>query len=328
MHASGLRRLKAGDEVRVIAPSTSLALISNETRQNALNFLQKELGLQVTFSNHCEEKDAFLSSSIISRVSDLHEAFEDENVKAVLTVLGGYNCNQLLDHLDYDLIRKHPKILCGYSDITALSNAIYQKTGLPTFSGPHFSTFGCLRGMEYTVDYFKKCLMSEDCFAIAPSSTWSDDQWYLDQNNRTFFQNVDEMFVINQGRAEGTVVGGNLCTLNLLHGTEYMPSLNNTILFIEDDYLVFPEIFDRDLHSLTMQPEFSMVQGIVIGRFQQASRMTLPILVEICQRKKALTNIPILANADFGHTMPIFTFPIGGKAKISASEKSSLLLEW
>lgn len=328
MHSSGLKRLKAGDEVRVIAPSSSLAIISNETRQNAVNCLEKELGLRVTFSGHCEEKDAFLSSSINSRVSDLHEAFKDENVKAILTVLGGYNCNQLLDQLNYELIKKHPKIFCGYSDITALSNAIYQKTGIPTFSGPHFSTFGCLKGMEYTVDYFKKCLMSEDYFAIEPSNIWSDDQWYLDQKNRTFLQNIDGMFVINQGKAEGTIVGGNLCTLNLLHGTEYMPSLTNAILFIEDDYLAFPEIFDRDLHSLTMQPKFSAVQGMIIGRFQPTSKMTIPILVEICRRKKTLANIPIIANADFGHTMPMFTFPIGGKAKINTSEKSSLILEW
>lgn len=321
-------RLKAGDEVRVIAPSRSLALISQETRQNALNRLQKELGFSVNFSKYCDETDAFISSSISSRLSDLHDAFRDPKVKAILTVLGGYNCNQLLAHTDYELIKNNPKILCGYSDISALTNAIYQKTGLLSFSGPHFSTFGCLKGMDYTIDYFKKCLMTERTIEIRPSSTWSDDEWYLDQDSRNFLPNAG-FFVINHGKAEGTIIGGNLCTLNLLHGTEYMPKLKDAILFIEDDYLVFPEIFDRDLQSLIMQPGFSGVKGIVIGRFQQASKMSLDILADICRRKTELSDLPIVANADFGHTLPIFTIPIGGKARLETTGANpSLTLEW
>lgn len=112
------------------------------------------MGFQVTFSKHAEELDRFASSSISSRVQDLHRAFRDPNVKAILTTLGGYNSNGLLKHLDYDLIRKNPKFFCGYSDITALNNAIYTKTRLVTYSGPHFSSFGMEKGLEYTNDYF------------------------------------------------------------------------------------------------------------------------------------------------------------------------------
>ena len=93
------------------------------------------MGFQVTFSKYADEIDRFASSSISSRIQDLHEAFRDSNVKAILTTLGGYNSNGLLKHLDYDLIRENPKFFCGYSDITALNNAIYAKTGLVTYSG-------------------------------------------------------------------------------------------------------------------------------------------------------------------------------------------------
>ena len=182
--------------------------------------------------------------------------------------------------------------------------------------------------MSYTIEHFKSCLMESAPIALKASKTWSDDEWYLDQDNRMLIPN-DGLLLINQGKAEGTIVGGNLCTFNLLHGTEYMPDLEDTILFIEDDYLVFPEVFDRDLQSLIMQPGFFGVRGIVIGRFQQQSKMPFETLVSICRNKKELDGIPIIANADFGHTLPMFTFPIGGKATLDATkENPSLTFEW
>jgi muramoyltetrapeptide carboxypeptidase LdcA involved in peptidoglycan recycling len=174
------QKLKPGDEIRVIAPSRSLGLISQASRAGATKKLE-ELGLKITFSKNAEEKDDFASSSIASRVTDLHEAFADKNVKGILTVIGGFNVNQILSYLDYDLIRNNPKVLCGYSDITALSNAIYHKTGLVNYSGPHYSTFGMQKGVDDIVNYFKKCLMEAGAFAVLPSAEWSDDMWYLDQ---------------------------------------------------------------------------------------------------------------------------------------------------
>ncbi len=96
-----------------------------------------------------------------------------------MTTLGGYNSNGLLKHLDYDLIRENPKFFCGYSDITALNNAIYTKTGLVTYSGPHFSSFGMEKGLEYTTDYFLKCVTSNEPIEVLPSETWSDDSGTL-----------------------------------------------------------------------------------------------------------------------------------------------------
>ena len=128
-------KLIPGDEVRVVAPSLSLKLVSPDNIARATQCLQS-LGLKVTFGEHVNEEDIFHSSSIQSRRDDLHAAFLDKNVKAILAVKGGSNSNQLLNYLDYDLIKKHPKIFCGFSDITVLQNAIYQKTGLVTYSSP------------------------------------------------------------------------------------------------------------------------------------------------------------------------------------------------
>ena len=214
----------------------------------------------------------------------------------------------------------NPKILCGFSDITALSNAIYTKTGLITYSGPHYSTFGMQKGIEYTIEYFKKCLFNDESFIIKPSTEWSDDSWFLDQENRIFYKN-EGYRIVNTGTASGKIIGGNLCTLNLLQGTEYMPDLTNTILFIEDDELTFPENFDRDLQSLIHQPNFDKVQGIVFGRFQITSKMTEELFLKIIQSKRELSDIPIIANVDFGHTTPQITFPIGGYAKITLTDK-------
>ncbi len=313
------KKLKQGDEIRVISPARSMGIIGEKSKQIAYNKLQ-DIGFNVTFSKNIDERDAFNSSSIKSRVEDLHKAFKDPNVKAILTTIGGFNSNQLLSYLDYDLIKKNPKILCGFSDITALANAIYAKTGLVTYSGPHFSSFAMIRGLDYTINHFKKCLIEKESFEVLPSPEWSDDAWYKDQENRVFIKN-EGYWTINEGKGSGKIIGGNMCTFNLLQGTEFMPSLKNSILFLEDDELVKESStsdFDRNLQSLIHLPTFKGVKGIVIGRFQKESKVTLDLLTQVIKSKKELNNLPVIANVDFGHTTPIITFPIGGEVQISA----------
>jgi muramoyltetrapeptide carboxypeptidase LdcA involved in peptidoglycan recycling len=142
----------------------------------------------------------------------------------------------------------------------------------------------------------------------------------MDQENREFIKN-EGFKVINEGAAEGMTIGGNLCSFNLLQGTEYMPSLEDAILFIEDDELAgdyTAVVFDRDLQSLIQQPGFKGVKGIAIGRFQKASNMTMEKLTYIIKTKKELDNIPVVYGFDFGHTTPHLTFPLGGKASLIA----------
>lgn len=144
--------------------------------------------------------------------------------------------------------------------------------------------------------------------------------WFLDQENRVFEANAGP-YAIHEGYAEGIIIGGNLCTLNLLQGTEYMPSLKDAILFVEDDYESRPGNFDRDLQSLLLQPGFALAKGIVIGRFQRASRVTQESLRTIINTKKELAQLPVIADVNFGHTSPIITFPVGGRAVLKATSQ-------
>lgn len=317
-------KLKIGDEVRVVAPALSLNIISKENREIA-NKRFKKLGFKITFGEHTREIDRFLSSSIEARVSDIEKAFKDPNVKMIISAIGGYNSNQLLSYLNWNLIKKNPKIFCGYSDITVLLNAIFAKTKLITYHGPHYSSFAERLNFSYTLKYFKKCLMEKGKYKILPSPKWSDDKWYQNQKNRHFIKN-EGWYKINKGRARGTILGGNLCSFNLLLGTKYFPQIKEEIiLFLEDDENTTAQIFDRNLQALIHQKEFKKVKGLVIGRFQKKSEISKELLKEIILSKKELCKIPVLANVDFGHTQPMFTFPIGGKASIDlTSEKPKL----
>lgn len=305
-------KLKFGDEVRIIAPSRSIAIISEEARKIA-NQRFLDLGLKLSFGKRVEEKDDFCSSSIESRIEDLHEAFRDKNVKAVITVIGGFNSNQLLKYLDWKIIKDNPKIFCGFSDITILNNAILQKTGLVNYSGPHYSSFGQKLYFDYTLEYFKKCLMQEAPYEIKPSSDWSDDPWFKGQEKRILIKN-DGWKIVNEGIAQGT---------------EYFPETGEAILFIEDDEMAgeLSDVeFDRNLQSVINLPQFNLVRGIVVGRFQKASKMTMEKISKIIQTKKELDNLPVIAEADFGHTDPKITFPIGGEASLEVT-KGKIRLE-
>jgi muramoyltetrapeptide carboxypeptidase LdcA involved in peptidoglycan recycling len=317
-------KLKNGDEVRVVSPATSLGFIPQDQRNTAEERLAG-MGLRVAYSKNGEVLDRFGSSPVERRVSDLHEAFSDPNVKGLLTTLGGYNSNQLLRRLDYGLIQDNPKILCGYSDITALSTAIHAKTGLVTYYGPHFSTFSMIHGLEYTLEHFERCLMREVPYEVGPADHWSDDAWFADQENRDFVANPGYR-VVREGEAAGKLLGGHLGTFCLLFGTEFMPDLEGSILLLECDDETGPEHLDRELQAMIFQPGFEGVKGLMFAHFQRASKVDFETLREIVLGKPELERIPIVAEASFGHTTPQFTFPIGGSGRLSAQDGSASLV--
>jgi muramoyltetrapeptide carboxypeptidase LdcA involved in peptidoglycan recycling len=310
------KKIKKGDHIRVIAPVRSLKLLSETNIKEASDRLRK-FGFELSFGKHVNEIDEFNSSSIASRLEDLHDAFKDKKVDAILTVIGGYNSNQLLQHIDYELIAKNPKIICGFSDVTALANAITAKTGMITYIGPHFSSWAMKYGFEYSIESFVKCCMEESAYDFIPSKEWSDDPWYLDQEKREFISN-EGYWVLNTGHAFGRIVGSHVRCLNALQGTQFWPGLNDSILILEEDAEINPQLFDRQLQSLIHQSDFKGVKGIIIGRFQKETKMTREILEKIISTKSELQNLPVIANADFGHTTPLATLPIGGSIEILA----------
>lgn len=317
-------KLQDSDLIRVISPARSLAIISLDSRKIADQRLQK-LGLKLSFSKNVEVKDEFASSSIKQRIEDIHDAFSDPKVKMIITTIGGYNSNQLLPYLDYALIKSNPKIICGYSDITALNTAIYSKTGIITYYGPHYSSFGEKLYFDYSLEYFQKCLLDNKPFEIMSSKKWSNDSWYRDQDNRKLITNPG-LKIFNQGMGEGVILGGNQRTFHYLAGTEYFPSLRNKfILFLEEDSIENIYHFDSHLTALSQLPNFNNIQGLVIGRFEVESNVDLNLLSRVVKNNEKLKNVPIIYGVDFGHTDPKITFPIGGTARIQASDKKSSL---
>lgn len=308
-------KLQKGDKIMIVAPSTGLKLIAGECRERAEKRF-REMGLVLEFAPNTKDENwnELGTGSVKQRADDIMTAFKDKSVKAIFTVLGGFNSNQILAHLDYDVIRQNPKIICGFSDITALLAAIQAKTGLETYYGPHYSSVGMKLGCEYTLDHLQKMLFADAPVEVKPSAEWSDDPWYIDQDKREFIQNKG-YWVLHEGKAEGKIVGGNLCTFNLLLGTDMRPAFEkDTILMIEDDAESYPAAFDRNLQALCHQPDFKNVKGLVIGRFQKGSNMSREMLEFIINNKPELKDIPVLANVDYGHTTPILTIPLGGHA--------------
>lgn len=307
------KKLQVGDEVRIIAPAKSfLPAFTSEMRLSAQKKLES-LGLMVTFGDFVDEADELLSATVEHRLFDLHNAFRDPNVKAVLSVQGGSQSNQLLKLLDYELIRSNPKILCGMSDITALTNAIYKKTGLVTYSGPGFTLFKESATIEYTLDYFQKALFSAEPIIIKPAQQYSDKR----TTNET--RQNEGHWIINQGESRGIAIGGNLITMNMLQGSEFMPDLAGCILFIEDNDKESNRAFANHLQAIINQSNFLGVVGLVIGRFQDGTQMTRELLEKILATKLELRQIPIVANVDLGHTVPMITFPIGGQVMLKVT---------
>lgn len=299
----------------VIAPARGIKIIGQDARAIAKERLES-LGLEVVFAPNTTDDnwDYMGSASIEKRVEDIHTAFADKSVKAIMTIIGGANSNQLLKYLDYELIKNNPKIFCGFSDITALENAILAKTGMVVYYGPHFSSLGMKYGCDYTFEHFAKMLVTDGKDKITPSEIWSDDLWFLNQEKREFEAN-EGYWNIRNGEASGTIIGGNLCTFNLLLGTEFRPAFpKDTILFIEDTEASSLADFERNLQALLHQPDFANVKSLVIGRFQKGSKVTREGLEYILNAKAELKELPILANVDFGHTAPLLTIPLGGTA--------------
>ena len=309
------------NEIRIVTSSGKLNMTEDDINYIKTKLKDYNITLGKNVNNSIPEYNC---PSIEDRKKDIEDAFLDKNVKAIIIARGGSFSNQLLDEIDYEIIRKNPKIIVGFSDVTSLLNAIYSQTGLKTYYGPNFSVLAMRKGNDYTYDYLNKILNKEEEYYINPATFWSSDKWYKDQENRSFIKN-EGMKIINEGYAEGTIIGGNLNTFSLLQGTRYMPIDEKMVLFIEEDNWAGADYlyeFDRRLQSITQQEFFKNVKGIIIGRAQQNVDMSIDRWKTLISMNKKLINIPIVVNADFGHTMPMATFPIGGKCIMSAGDNS------
>ncbi|HEL2401295.1 TPA: LD-carboxypeptidase [Streptococcus suis] len=306
-----MKKLKKGDHIRVVSPSSSIERIGGFEANLAAKEKLEDLGFKLSFSEHYFENDMFDSAPIASRVADLEAAFGDESVDAILTTIGGFNSNELLPYLDFDLIAQNSKIFCGYSDTTALLNAIYAKTGIQTYMGPAYSSFKMVQGQDYQTQSWLNAV-TQNTYKLSPSTEWSSDAWYLSDAPRTFYPT--EWKVYNPGQTSGIAIGGNISTLNLLTGTEFAPKPDKYVLFLEeaedDDYLIIAR------HLTALLQAYPNPQAVVFGRFPKETKMTEEILLAILDKHPILKTIPVLYDLDFAHTQPLFTIAIGGQVEL------------
>ena len=239
------KRLAQGDTVVLVAPAN--ATFNTVDLQIAKESLEA-LRFTVKVGSHLLDRHGYLAGDDKARADDINKAFADKSVSAVHAIRGGWGSARLLPHLDFDTIRHNPKILIGYSDITALLLSIYAKSGLVTFHGP----IGLGRWDEYSLEYYKRVLFNGEQVTYANKKGLSDRNALTQVEFRTQ--------TITPGKARGRLLGGNLTVMTAILGSPYVPDWENTILFTEDVHEDFYRI-DRMLTQLELAGVLGKTRG-------------------------------------------------------------------
>jgi muramoyltetrapeptide carboxypeptidase len=304
-------RLRKGDTIGLIVPASPVAEIKIKT---AIQNLESQ-GFKVKYTDAITANYGHLAGSDSRRIYDLHEMFRDKTVKAIWAIRGGYGCTRIIDKLDYELIRKNPKILIGYSDITALLNAIYQKTGLICFHGP----VGATPFTPYNVENLQNVLMNP----VASLSI---------KNAAVNLEKTEQGYapvIINGGKANGKLIGGNLCLLAAMAGTPFQVDLKNKLVFMED-VGEKPYRIDRMLTQLLHSSNLAQAKGIILGVFedcQPKDEQYSLSLIDTLKDRLGNLNIPVLYGFSFGHIQNMCTFPVGINASFDADAMTVTLEE-
>lgn len=340
------KALQKGDTIAFVSPSSRVNRLFPGRVPRATAYFES-CGFRVKEIFTPQLSSDFLTS-IHQRCEELHDAFRDPQIKAIICTTGGLSANELLAHLDYDLIAANPKIFIGHSDITLLHNALFVKTGLRTFYGPSvIKQFGEYPSpVKFTADHLFQTLSLPSSAlnsatgqqqSIPRSQTyvreWVD--WFSEESNSRARKTEPSppWKWLREGKASGRLGGGCLPSIVQLCGTEYLPDFSGQILVIETpegmgppDSPFAPEYARMAVADLRNSGVLQKLAGMVVGRpFQYDEEMRLQfekMVVEQCYG----TDFPILANLDTGHTDPILTLPLGCLVSLD-SEKDEFVLE-
>lgn len=322
------RALKPGDTLGIVACSTPITASSQETIDRVYNSLRRK-DFKIVEASNLRSTYGHAAGTIHQRVKALHDFYRNPKINGILNYWGGYQSHQLLEHLDFELIRKNPKVFIGYSDTTALQVGLYAKLGLVTFSGPAGITFGKPTLPNLTWEHFSQVVMNTKAPIVVPvSKEYSDNLWFLEPDLKMHFEPNPGWKVYRKGQATGAIVGGSLGTMLLLAGTEYWPKLRGKILFIEDDESESSKTMDRLFTQLRQMGVYEQIVGIVVGRFHRNVKFTKDDSLEmILDDALRGYKFPVITGVDFGHTDPLITFPIGIKCQMSTSKLKIEFLE-
>jgi len=296
------KRLAAGDTLALVLPASA----APDT--DAVAFARDQLvalGFQVAIGEHAYERFGYFAGPDRDRAADLNAAFADDRIAGIVCYTGGWGSPRVLPLLDYDLIARKPKVLIGYSDITALLNAVHQRTGLVTFHGPvGSSTFDA-----FTIDNFRRVLMNAE-----PAGTLAMPP----RKPSDLVDRVNRIVRFAGGKASGRLAGGNLTMIASLMGTPHEIDTNGAILFLEDTHEE-PYRIDRMLTQLALGGKLSTMAGFIWGRCTDCDAKGNSFsLEEILRDRVASLGVPAISGLPFGHIESKLTLPIGISATLDA----------
>ena len=282
-------RLQKGDTIGLLAPAGPIR--DQESFAAGLRML-KELGYQVHHAPDILRDSGYLAGSDERRAQEFHQLWEDREIKALLAVRGGYGTLRLLKHLDFELCRRQPKILAGFSDISGLLNVIHCHTGLITFHGPNLCSLA--KADKPSVEAFFNALNRRETPPIK----------------------APKLEILQPGTAKGRLLGGNLTTLVHLLATANEPIWDNGLIFIEDVGEA-PYRIDRMLTQLDLAGRLDKINGLILGSFNDCGDTE-----KIWERALELVgkrNIPVWANFPSGHTASNYMLPVGVEAAMDSN---------
>ncbi|HEX9250742.1 MAG TPA: LD-carboxypeptidase [Ignavibacteriaceae bacterium] len=296
------KKLNKQDVIGIISPASSPDEFIRVER--GVKYLES-LGYRVKIGNNVGKNHGYLAGTDQERVDDIHSMFKDKTVKAIFTLRGGYGAFRLLDKIDYKVIKNNPKIFVGYSEITSLQMAFFEKAGLMTFAGPMVAVDFYDEVSDYTNELF---------WATITSNKKLGKLKYPENQKLPFLQ---------KGIASGRLIGGNLAVFTALLGTPYFPNLTGKILMIED-IGELPYRVDRLLNQLRLSGAFKKVKGIILGRFvdcheHDPNKKTLT-LGEVISDYIGTLKIPSIYTFPHGHIKDFVTIPFGLKVNLNATK--------
>ena len=295
--------LKKGDTIGIIAPSDPIEERDLEAINQSI-LLVESLGLKVKFGKHAFSNPTGYGATAKQKAQDINQMFEDPEVACIICAKGGNNSNQTFAYLDYDIIKKNPKIICGFSDTTSLTNMIYAKTGLVTYSSATFKAFTSWE-TEYGFKEFVKRFI-EGSLAIGE-------------------EDKEEYQTICQGCAEGILVGGNLSLFTRMLTGTYQVDVTDKILFLEDlGWESEPAAISSYFYYLQQNKVWEKIKGIWLGNYTHDSKISMEqILMDTLEEKP---NFPIIKSENFGHIDKKTVIPIGTRARIDTNKKIKIEL--
>ena len=294
-------KLKKGDTIGVVAPSNPIVGDNVEEIMKAKEKVEKD-GFKVEFSKNLFSNTNGYSSSAKEKAEDINYMFSNNDIKMIWCAKGGENSNSTFEYLDYDLIKKNPKIICGYSDITSLCNIITAKTGLVTFSGTNFKTIATDE-TDFSYNETIQCFVDGNLDLGIP----------------------EDYKVLNEGIAEGELIGGNLSLTRGLVEGKYKIDFRDKILFLEElGFETGPAMASNYLYYMKQNGVFDKIKGLWIGSYNHESNISLEkIVLDVIGDKY---NFPIIKSDNFGHIEKKIVIPIGTKAKIDTASKEKIML--